>query len=291
MSRQSLINQKPHTLKLEKLANRKYLYEGLKLRYSPKNEALDNKLHEKIDRYDEIIAFYHETITDIENKRKIKKIKIPNSPQDLAKPVNPESKFKKIADKASIYFQQGLELYLSSMNMNINSAPLVEYYGFLQCVKGAVLLDFEIKDFRLFSQHGLTIKRGRSNRNLRAKVMTFGVFQALLLLQSSEPEIENFLHRRYYLTLESLLEEKLLKNVKNSQDSNEIRNPMDYAPPVFIASWILSSLVRYFPILWQKIYFGLDDMLILRIGEYREKNIPEAIDSILPVFPLRIRSE
>lgn len=291
MAFKSLISENAHTQKLVRLSNRKYLYEGLKSKYSPKNEALLGNLCEKIERYDEIITFYYNIITDIENKRETEQNKIPDSPHSLVKPVNSNSNFKEIAENASIYFQQGLELYLSSMNMNINSAPLVEYYSFLQCVKGAVLLDLEIKDFRLFSQHGLSIKKRRSNSYLRAKVKTFGVFQTLLLLQSSKTEIEDFLYGQYNLTLESLLEAKLLRKIKNSQDFNEKRNPMDYAPPVFIASWMLSSLVRYFPKTWQKIYFGLDDMLILRIGGYRDEYIPEAIDSLLPYYSVHLGME
>ena len=44
-----------------------------------------------------------------------------------------EDSIRDVARKASVYFQQGLEMLETSISMPENTSPLVEYYALLQC--------------------------------------------------------------------------------------------------------------------------------------------------------------
>ena len=264
--------ENPHTLKLEKLSNFHYLYNGLVRSYSRSNSHFEKKIND----FNEKIEEYHSILID---KNAIDKA---SSPSDLATPLDENSDFTEIARRAASFFEQGLQMYLTSTTMHINSSPLVEYYSFLQCVKGAVLLNFEIKNSKLFSYHGIKPDKTYLKPYIKAEVKIFGVFQTLLLLKGSKDDLHDFLNNKYDLRLRSLVEGKLIKGVGNVP--KEIRVPMDYPIPAFIVSWMLSSLVRYKPKIWQDIYYGIKDSLILKIHEYRRKEVVEAIDSILPYY-------
>lgn len=278
MSRNREIIKYQHTIKLEKLSNPYYLHKGLEKKYLTQNTSLKKRLQDEINEYNDKINHYNNWL------QSNKKIKEGRSSQDIAIPVDENSDLETIAKKAASFFQQGLEMYLTSQKMHINSSPLVEYYSFLQCVKGRVLLDLEIKDNSLFSFHGLIVDREATNTYMKVKVKPFGVFQALLLLKGSITEINDYLSGKYVLKLESLIEKKLLQKTFDPTNFIEKRVDRDDPMPRFVMSFILSSLVRYFPQVWQEIYLGLSDSIILKIHDYRRDEITDALDAILPFY-------
>lgn len=272
MSHYTEIMKNPHTLKLEKLSNFHYLYNGLKKKYSQQTTRDKQRVKDFEDNIEEYCKLLngHKGI----NEKII--------PRDLASPVTHNSDLEEIARRASSYFEQGLQMYITSTKMHINSSPLVEYYSFLQCVKGAVLLNLEINEPKLFSFHGIITDKTYSKPYIKAKIKSFGVFQALILLKNTKDDIKDYIENHYDLRLKILLEGKMIKKIGNLR--KDIRTPMDYPIPPFIVSWMLSSLVRYTPKIWQDIYYGVEDSIILKIHEYRRKNIIEAIDSLLPYY-------
>ena len=155
-----------------------------------------------------------------------------------------------------------------------SSSPLVEYYGFLQCAKGIILLELNVNKDLLFSNHGLTTAK-TSSRYIRVTIKPRGVFSALLLrigqtlpprYMKFEEAIDEFFSGSYNLSLEEI-----------------VRDNPAYGDPVFafIVSWMLSSLVRYKPLKWKEIQDGKKDDIISNIRDYREKYLPEALEYLL----------
>lgn len=264
MSRHLFIRQHGHTTMLEKLSNTYHLEKILQNKYFPKEPRLQSLLQDQITGYQKKINYYFNLLSISDKKRK----KIAN-PENIAKPVDKNSNIHEIATKASSYFQQGLEMYLTSMTMNINSSPLVEYYSILQCIKGRILLDLEINEEVMFSNHGIVSDKANQNtKYVRTSVKPFGVFQSLLLVESTSTEINEYLMGQKNISL------------------LEIMNKTHYFSPndmtaAFMVSWMLSTLVRYNPTIWQQIYFGVDNDDIFAINKYRRDDIPNALNRML----------
>lgn len=296
MSRDFRMEENDHTMKLEKLTNFHYLLEGLKKRFA-QDMPYTKQVDEEIKRYEENIKEYHTLLIEMEDLKKAKpdydpcsETSIPDSPEKIATPVTHKSCLETITTNAIPHFQQGLEMFLTSQTMNINSQPLLEYYSFLQCVKGNLLLNLEIKDYNLLNYHGIKAAKRTRDVIIRAKVKYFGVFQTLFLLKKpkhvndSSYDMKKYLNGDYYLTLESLVKERLLEKRKDGNDYNKHRIANDDPMPAFIISNLLSTLVRYYPRKWQEICLGIKTDLILDINKWRRNIFPDAFAKLLPIF-------
>ncbi len=276
---------------LEHLTVPRYLQRRLEEIYRPHKVNLQNNIKEQIAEYTKRIDDFSK-IPLIRSAFKKKYNKILN-PQDLAVPRNAESNFSNIAGEAAIYFKQGQEMLKTSIAMHENSSPLVEYYGFLQCVKGTILLELEVNQDLFFSYHGLMPARPQNKPNyINAKIMPFGVFPALLLRvdkyyfymhNNMDEAMNTFFSGSHCLSIETIIDSKAYYD---SYDPHYHGN-MIYA---YIGSWILSSLVRYHPKTWEEILQGKNDEIIRMIRDYRRYEISRAIRNLLREYAPDISS-
>ena len=193
----------------------------------------------------------------------------------IATPVTAKSDFHQIALKAYPYFQQGLEMFLTSMSMNITSSPLVEYYSILQMVKGIILIDLDINENLLFANHGIVEnKHNPDNKGyIMISVKPFGVFQSLLLKDNGKSDIDNYLSNNLDLTLSQLLGKDRLPE--------GIHFEITDIAPTFMESWMLSTLVRYRPNLWFQICQGFESDDILKIKKFREGQMHNSLNKFI----------
>ncbi len=222
-------------------------------------EKVKQNLIERISTY-----YEHDTLR---NSKLVWRGKKPRTAEELAKPISLDTDYGKIAVKSASYFKQANELYKTSLTMNDNSSPLVEYYSFLQCVKGCVLLLLDINEEILFRQHGTSHQFNESSDKYpRANIKTTGVFHTILLLQDPYNEMNKYFTKgEMDLSLDNLLEFR------------------SHTPAsAFIISFILSSLVRYYPEYWQRKLQGIEDDIIREIIHFRCEVLPKQIDSLFP---------
>jgi len=248
---------------LERLSIPNFLQKKLEERYQAPEERIRESYQEKIAEYERRISYFSETVL---NGRL--------SPHELATPHTFDSNLSAITEEAAVYFQQGREMLQTSHNMPENSSPLVEYYGFLQCVKGMVLLEINVNKKQLFSRHGLTQSKTPS-RYINVKIMPLGVFTALLLRRGGvifkkyKEAIDFFFSQPYCPSLEEIVTDRFT-----------------YGDPryAFIMSWMLSSLVRYSPLKWKEIQDGTTDDIILSIREYRRHELTKAFEHLFSEY-------
>jgi len=199
----------------------------------------------------------------------------PSNIDKIARPITLKSTSKsdmsQIAKKSASFFRQADEFYFTSLNMDKNTSPLVEYYSFLQCVKGCVLLKLKINESLMFKTHGLTCWFDPERHTYpQASIKTFGVFHTILLIEDSLNEMKDYYSGKRNLALDQLLEERT------------------FSPATaFIISFLLSNLVRYYPIEWQKILLAEDNDIIRKINKFREDTLPDAIERLFP-YLLRV---
>lgn len=173
-----------------------------------------------------------------------------------------------LAEEIALYFHQGRELLALSLGVFENSSPLVEYYGFLQCVKGAILLKLDVKDKKLFTRHGLS-SRPTDDGYIEAKILNKGVFITLLLYQYSDHVVKHY--------IDNHLKNKLNVTFKESMKQVGYLNHV----PAFITSFLLSNLVRYHPRIWNELLSGKKDDIIADINDIRRQLIPTAIMQLI----------
>lgn len=250
---------------LEHLTVSHYLRSYLEGDYCSQEEHNQRKIREQTTAYQKQITYFANFL----KYRGILGKDLP--PEELATPLTPTSDFVDIAEEAATYFQQGLEMLQTSQDMPENTSPLVEYYGFLQCVKGSITLELEVKDPRFFSKHGLVLAKSNS-RYISAGIKPFGVFSALLLGRIThafkwfKEDVDRFYSSSCCLSLEEV--------IKNSRYQGDF-------VLAFIGSWMLSTLVRYRPRMWQEVQLGQKDDIIQWIREYRRREISYAIRNLL----------
>ena len=208
--------------------------------FNENDDDTPSRIKTRIHRYNRRITYFSDIL------KRQNKLKQDLQPQELATLRTPNFNYSEIANEAAIYFQQGLEMLRTARSMHENSSPLVEYYGFLQCVKGITILELEIKDARFFSYHGLTRAKANSHY-INAKIKPIGVFSALLLRikpmgMSTEEAMDYFFSEPRCLSLEEALDIKA-RPYNKSYSKNYLGDPIF----AFIGSWLLSSLVRYHP--------------------------------------------
>jgi len=190
----------------------------------------------------------------------------PSKFDKIARPITLKSDFSQLAKKSASFFRQADEFYLASLNMDKNTSPLVEYYSFIQCVKGCVLLKLRINESLMFNQHGITCWFDPERRKYpQASIKASGVFHTILLIHDSLNEMNDYFTGNRELTLDQLLEERQCSPAT-----------------AFIISYLLSNLVRYYPIEWRKILQAEDDDIIRKIDKFRADTLPDAMQSLFP---------
>ena len=94
----------------------------------------------------------------------------------------------------------------------------------------------------------------------------------LLIFDEKNRLIKEILSKDYKPTIEQLiLDPYFLK----------ARRPFEDPTKSIIVSWMLSSIVRYKPNIWEKICLGKEDDIILQIREFRENTLPKCISRII----------
>lgn len=253
---------------LEKITIPYILQNVLEELYHPPNQEKQNRLIERIEESKRRIAYFANKV--LKGRYKV---------HDLATPHTPDSNVESIAEEAAIYFQQGYEMLQTSQNMPLSSNPLVEYYGYLQCVKGIIILNLNVNKKHFFAFHGLTSAKTNS-QYINIQIKPRGVFSALLLYQGStytphkmkfEDAVDYFYSSSYTPSLEEI--------VREHYGGDPIF--------IFIGSWMLSSLVRYNPLKWKEILDGKKDDIISGIRDFRRIGIYRALESLLGRYVTR----
>ncbi|MBA7540278.1 hypothetical protein ES705_32573 [subsurface metagenome] len=191
---------------------------------------------------------------------------------DLGKARNSNTDFMQVGHESTLYFYQAYEMFKSVLKMGENSSPLVEYYALLQCIKGIIHLEFDVNEKFFFEHHGLSKESFSDTRPyITAKLASKGVFLALLLKVTRKglkgfSDIDKYLDQNYKPSLEDVIKQKA------------------ELPEIFVGSWLLSNIVRYKPSLWIEILSGRKDDIIRDIRNFRRKEIPRLIESLLKKY-------
>jgi len=122
-----------------------------------------------------------ERVNEIKKSMKIKDSKVK---AEISLPKT-EIEIKELAYDISLYFLQGYEMYKTSIDTDISSSPIIEYYAILQILKAIILLELEVDTQEFLGAHGLERKKIKTDTSiLQVKTKTHGVFAALLLRTS-----------------------------------------------------------------------------------------------------------
>ncbi len=222
-------------------------------------------------------------------------------PSAIIVPRKSGTNISKIANEAVIYFKQSLELFKTLDNVEENVSPLLEYYGLLQCVKGVVILELDVKSDKIFSKHGLTqetrfhskidepkstkkyklkmIKRIKPSKYINAKIMPYGVLTSLIIRFTDHYD-ELYSDRDIYKISKHSMDKYVTGYYRPSLEEITTNHHVD---PIiaFIGSWMLSTLVRYKAKMWQEICLGEKDDIINNIRKFRREKIPKAVETML----------
>jgi len=273
-----------------KIASIQYQHEEyLKKRFEEKKQSIFVRVDKP--RYEGKLEFYFSKGSNVRGiKRQLKNLrlneKINHRDTVKVREFDNEGGIIEVAQKASIYFHQALEMYQTSVNMPETTSPLVEYYALLQCAKGSIILDLDIMENVFFRHHGIISALKEGNNYIRAIVKPVGVFAALAIRLAKyqnqrdkegnsvnyRNDMETYFRKDFVLSLEDIV----------NPSSSSVYNISHYPLSVFIGSWMLSSLVRYAPLSWQEILAGQNNNLIYYIRDFREEEITRAFESCLP---------
>lgn len=281
--------------KMLKTASIQYQHEEfLRKRHFKKEETQFYKVQKQ--RYEKKIAYYFgikENCNAVKQEIKRKELDIELTDAIKVREFENKEKISKIAQKASIYFQQGLEMLETSLSMPETTSPLVEYYALLQCVKGSVILDLDVNEKIFFTRHGITqtqeieTETNIVSEYINACVKPLGVFSALAIrfahFIDQRKETGDKLH--YVNMMETYFSKDFTPSIENlliGEEGNPYIGILRVPLTSFIGSWMLSSLVRYSPMNWQEILAGQKNNLVRYIREFRSEFIPAAFDSFLP---------
>ena len=265
-----MYNQSANSL-LSQLAELRYPYiVEKKLRYYLENTKKSKNPNPKVcyPCYTRFLKYkvLINRLEKIRNDRGVKKSVLGISPLSIKS----KKKIKNLAHRISIYFSQGYEMYKTTLNMNILSSPIIEYYSLLQIAKGSILLELDVENTNFIEYHGLTKNRKKSEDSVHCtKLLTRGVFPALLIRSTDyykrEDGTKEFLLDGYYSgffpKFEDIVQERKFKTI----------------PDTFIFSWMLSEVVRYKPEVWREISSGKDNEWIKTINEFRDYWLPHTM--------------
>ncbi len=258
---------------LELVSTEYYLRNRLSSKYIP-----SDKRSEKVTSY--FFQAYEKKINYFFSQDWIKKF-LKNQKEVIIKPLEEGINIDFLAEKSALYFRQGLEFLRTSVNMPDNTAPLVEYYGFLQCAKAKIIISLDVDEDRFFTRHGITNRKCYSKTNkeidvsqyLNGKIKPFGILPLLIITETKyyddteEFEMDKYLGCNYCPSLEEMLDQKHIGTIE-----------------AFIVSWMFSILVRYQPKKWVEIRSGKNNDFDRKISLLRKVSIPKAIINMLGVY-------
>ncbi len=260
---------------------RHHCYERIE-KYEKNIELLKN-IRNKFKGKEMLSIAFSANETEEEILKKVKKIKKSSGSEESTVKANVflDKKKKTIIKRAfeiSLYFSQGYEMYKTSIDMNISSSPIIEYYAILQIIKAIILLELDVDSHEFFGAHGLERKKSKDGGSiLQVKTKTFGVFASLLLRTcgfsfkkdgSKEYELDKY-YNNYYPKFEDLIDKESLYLS---------------TPEAFIFIWILSEIARYQPEKWKEICSGRDNDWIKTINNFREEGIPKFFFDLLNFY-------
>lgn len=279
---------------LEEVSTEYYLRNRLRLNYIPSDKRTEKISSHYFQAKEKKINYFFSQDW-IKEFLKNKKKTIRNS--STVKPLKEDINIDFLAEKSALYFRQGLEFLRTSVNMPDNTAPLVEYYGFLQCAKAKIILSLDFDENLFFTKHGITNRKCYSeiskkrticdcwlspeidvSQYLNGKIMPFGILPLLIISETSYYdeteynktegfEMDKYLGRNYCPSLEEMLDQKHVGTIE-----------------AFIGSWMFSTLVRYQPKKWVDIRSGKNNDFNHKISLFRRVFIPKAISSMLEVY-------
>ncbi len=219
------------------------------------------------DSEEEIIERIRELKENVQTKEsKIKaKVSLPKTDEEI----------KELTDEISLYFSQGYEMYKTSIDADVSTSPIVEYYAMLQIIKAFILLELEVDTQEFLGAHGLERKKNiNDNTIFQVKTKTHGVFAALLLRTTSFTIEEDGTHtselHKYYTDYYPKFEDFVNKKL-----------PYFRIPDTFIFLWILSEIARYQPQKWREICSGVKNNWIDKIDLFREEAVPKLFFDLL----------
>lgn len=186
-----------------------------------------------------------------------------------------DAEIKELADEISLYFSQGYEMYKTSIDADVSTSPIIEYYAMLQIIKAFILLELDVDTKEFLGAHGLERKKIVSEDTIfQVKTKTHGVFAALLLRTTSFIIEEDGTHsselHKYYTNYYPKIEDFVVK-----------QQPYFRIPESFIFLWILSEIARYQPKKWREICSGVKNNWIDNIDLFREEGVPKLFFDLL----------
>lgn len=269
-------------LLLDELTIESFLVRKLKEKYYPIYDGYRERVIVRIEKMNKNIEYFKNNypfkkgenfVRAIDPEYTSNDMEIDNKTGIYSKPVNSNINFELLAQKASLYFRQGKELLRSAQDISEFSRPILDYYAYLQIIKGVIILNFEINDSNFLSYHGIVPDRNANYQYITPRVKKFGVLQLLLI--SLTHLHENSDHNNYIkkfthdvrITLEECID--MIKGIYE-------------VIPLYIFLWSLSFLVRYSPEKWQLILSGRsEDELIRKIRRIRNINFPSIVHHLL----------
>ena len=183
-----------------------YLKKRLEHFCHPNDDRIEKLMEESIEKFKNNIKYFAENPL-------LKKYSA--KADDIAKPWPLRSNCSYIAKVSSIYFKQGYELLKASQTMDDNTSPLVEYYGFVQIIKGVINLDLEIIDQDMFSKHGLVYLKTTSNY-INADIKFYGILSSFILRHGDTKKWISIIQVIVFLQLKKLfvsIIQKVLENI------------------------------------------------------------------------------
>ncbi len=222
------------------------------------------------------IQKYENNIKHLNKLRRKSSCKIKAIDMPIVLPSSKEE-IEELAEEVATYFSQGFEMYKSSLEMDKNSSPIIEYYSLLQIIKAVILLELDAKEDNFFNAHGLGRNMKCSPKDVyQATTKKHGVFAAILIrftdyLKKEDGtivfKIDEYLKEDYSPTLKNFIEDE--------------RITLSFIPEAFIFAWMLSEIARYQPVKWKEICKGSKNKWILTIDEFREQTLPDVIQSLI----------
>ena len=191
------------------------------------------------------------------------------NPEEIGKPINLSFDLNQITNNSTTYFLQGLEMLKNSQTLSEMTSPVLQYYSYLQIIRGKVnsLVSLDYPTFNRF--HG--IKLDEYNNYIEGKFAKAGALQSLGIVEGDFLIGKNLYTENTKVSLPELL---------NEASQNNVNDPCS----TFIISWMLSMIVRYNPNLWKQILEGKNDDIVLKIRDFQNEIFPKSIISLLQPF-------
>ena len=222
------------------------------------------------------IEFYEDNIKHLDKIRKKQNSESKNINMPVVLPSTTEE-IEELALEASTYFSQGFEMFKSSIEMDENSSPIIEYYSLLQIIKAVILLELDAKKDNFFRAHGLGRNKNCSPEDVyQATIKKHGVFTAVLI-RFTYPQYKE--DGTIVFNMDKYFQKDFSPTLRDFIEGEELY--FSHIPEAFIFSWMLSEVARYHPVKWKEICDGIKNKWVLRINNFRENTLPDVISSLI----------